>query len=111
VLVVTQGPLIATLGVRDLIVVCTNDAVLVCPRARAQDVRHVAAAERSNRLDTSGIDGRQAGASCCQTPKGQSTQLREDSQSVLQILHRFLVNVFWRLGSIDEVDISTMETL
>jgi mannose-1-phosphate guanylyltransferase len=33
--------LVALVGVRDLIVVQTPDAVLVCPRARAQDVRHV----------------------------------------------------------------------
>jgi hypothetical protein len=35
------GRLVAALGVRDLIVVVTEDAVLVCPRDRAQDVKHV----------------------------------------------------------------------
>jgi mannose-1-phosphate guanylyltransferase len=30
---------VAALGVRDLIVVDTPDAVLVCPRDRAQDVK------------------------------------------------------------------------
>jgi len=33
--------LVATLGVRDLVVVETPDAVLVCPARRAQDVRLV----------------------------------------------------------------------
>jgi mannose-1-phosphate guanylyltransferase len=32
---------VATVGVKDLIVVATSDAVLVCPVERAQDVRHV----------------------------------------------------------------------
>jgi mannose-1-phosphate guanylyltransferase len=36
--------LVAVLGADDLIVVDTPDAVLVCPRARAQDVRRVVAA-------------------------------------------------------------------
>jgi mannose-1-phosphate guanylyltransferase/mannose-6-phosphate isomerase len=34
-----QGILIATVGVRDLVVVATRDAVLVAPRERAQDVK------------------------------------------------------------------------
>jgi mannose-1-phosphate guanylyltransferase len=36
-----SGRLVATLGLRDLVVVDTPDAVLVCPRDRAQDVRAV----------------------------------------------------------------------
>ena len=36
--------LVAVLGARDLIVVETPDAVLVCPRERAQEVRRVVAA-------------------------------------------------------------------
>jgi mannose-1-phosphate guanylyltransferase len=32
---------VALLGVDDLVVVDTEDALLVCPRARAQDVRRV----------------------------------------------------------------------
>ncbi|MGC4808174.1 mannose-1-phosphate guanylyltransferase [Micromonospora sp. DT233] len=39
VVVPQSGRLVATLGVHDLIVVDTPDAVLVCPRARAQDVK------------------------------------------------------------------------
>jgi mannose-1-phosphate guanylyltransferase len=34
-----EGPLVALLGVEDLVVVSTRDAVLVCPRDRAQEVR------------------------------------------------------------------------
>jgi len=41
VVVPHSGRLIATLGVRDLIVVDTPDAVLVCPRDRAQDVKRL----------------------------------------------------------------------
>ncbi|HEX5595799.1 MAG TPA: sugar phosphate nucleotidyltransferase [Micromonosporaceae bacterium] len=39
VVVPQSGRLVAALGVRDLIVVDTPDAVLVCPRERAQDVK------------------------------------------------------------------------
>jgi len=42
VVVVPAGDrLVAALGVRDLIVVDTEDAVLVCPRDRAQDVKQL----------------------------------------------------------------------
>lgn len=36
-----NGGVVATIGVQDLIVVATADAVLVCPKNRAQDVRKV----------------------------------------------------------------------
>lgn len=39
VVVPRGGRLIATVGVHDLVVVDTEDAVLVCPRSRAQDVK------------------------------------------------------------------------
>jgi mannose-1-phosphate guanylyltransferase len=39
--VYSEGRLIATIGVEDLIIVDTGDAVLVCPRDRAQDVKTV----------------------------------------------------------------------
>ena len=39
IVVPNSGRLIATIGLRDLIVVDTPDAVLVCPRERAQDVK------------------------------------------------------------------------
>jgi mannose-1-phosphate guanylyltransferase len=35
--------LIATVGVEDLVVVDAGDVLLICPRARAQDVRRVVA--------------------------------------------------------------------
>lgn len=40
-LVVSGGRTIALLGVEDLIVVETADAILVCPRARAQEIKRV----------------------------------------------------------------------
>jgi mannose-1-phosphate guanylyltransferase len=41
VVVPGSGRLVAALGVRGLVVVDTPDAVLVCPRDRAQDVKHL----------------------------------------------------------------------
>ncbi|BCJ52123.1 mannose-1-phosphate guanyltransferase [Actinoplanes sp. NBRC 14428] len=41
VVVPNSGRLVAVLGVRDLIVVDTPDAVLVCPRDRAQEVKSI----------------------------------------------------------------------
>lgn len=43
----STGPLVATCGVQDLIVVATDDAVLVCSRERAQEIRQVLAALRA----------------------------------------------------------------
>jgi mannose-1-phosphate guanylyltransferase len=40
-IVLPSGRLVATLGVRDLIVVDTDDAVLVCRRDRAQDIKRL----------------------------------------------------------------------
>ncbi len=37
------GKLIATAGLRDTIVIETDDAILVCPKNRAQDVKHIVA--------------------------------------------------------------------
>ncbi len=37
----SDGPLIATIGVSDLIIVATGDAVLVAPKDRAQDVKKI----------------------------------------------------------------------
>ena len=39
VVVPSSGRLVAALGVRDLVIVDTPDAVLVCPRERAQEVK------------------------------------------------------------------------
>jgi mannose-1-phosphate guanylyltransferase len=45
-----QGRLVAAVGMRDVIIVDTPDAVLVCPRSRAQEVRRVVdALARGNR--------------------------------------------------------------
>jgi mannose-1-phosphate guanylyltransferase len=41
VVVPNSGRLVAALGVADLIIVDTPDAVLVCPRDRAQEVKHL----------------------------------------------------------------------
>lgn len=41
VVVPRSGRLVAALGVRDLVIVDTPDALLVCPRSRAQDVKKV----------------------------------------------------------------------
>jgi mannose-1-phosphate guanylyltransferase len=41
VVVPNSGRLVAALGIRDLIIVDTPDAVLVCPRDRAQEVKHI----------------------------------------------------------------------
>ncbi|MBI5466475.1 MAG: mannose-1-phosphate guanylyltransferase [Candidatus Kerfeldbacteria bacterium] len=35
------GKLVATVGVRDHVIIDTGDALLVCPRARTQDVKHL----------------------------------------------------------------------
>ena len=38
-LIRTEGPLVAAVGVRDLIVIATGDAVLILPRGSSQDVK------------------------------------------------------------------------
>ena len=52
-----EGPTIAALGVTDLVVVATKDAILIIPRDRAQDVKHVVDA-----LKQAGSDQHQAHA-------------------------------------------------
>ncbi len=50
----TEGPMLAAVGLEDTIVVVTDDAVLVAPRARAQDVKsvvtHLEASDRGEHL-------------------------------------------------------------
>jgi mannose-1-phosphate guanylyltransferase len=41
VVVPNSGRLVAALGIRDIIIVDTPDAVMVCPRDRAQEVKHL----------------------------------------------------------------------
>ncbi len=40
-LIKTDGPVIAAIGVEDLIIIATGDAILVAPRSRAQDVKKI----------------------------------------------------------------------
>ena len=49
--VFAPGRTVALLGVEDLVVVAVDDTVLVVPRARAQDVRALAAAAAANRTE------------------------------------------------------------
>lgn len=39
----SYAPFVATIGLQDMVVIATGDAVLVCPRERAQEVRQVVA--------------------------------------------------------------------
>ena len=48
----TSHRLIATLGIADLVVVDTEDAVLVCPRSKAQEVRKLVERLKADRRDT-----------------------------------------------------------
>jgi len=50
-LLYSSGRLIATIGLRDIIVVDTGDAVLVCPRARAQEVKDLVDELRGRQRD------------------------------------------------------------
>jgi mannose-1-phosphate guanylyltransferase len=54
VIVAPPGKLVATIGLTDLVIIDTPDALLVCPRARAQEVRQIVAQlqqrQRSNLL-------------------------------------------------------------
>ena len=45
------GKLVTTVGVRDHIIIDTGDALLVCPKNRAQDVRHLVAELKARRLN------------------------------------------------------------
>jgi mannose-1-phosphate guanylyltransferase len=45
-LILGSGRLVAAIGLEDMIIVDTDDAILVCPRSRAQDVRKVVEALR-----------------------------------------------------------------
>ena len=48
---VSDGPLIATAGVKDLVVVATRDAVLVVPKREAQRVKEIVERLRSQGRD------------------------------------------------------------
>lgn len=44
----TSGPMVAAVGIEDLVVVCTDDAVLIAPKNRAQDVKGIVDLLRDN---------------------------------------------------------------
>lgn len=46
-----EGKVVALVGVRDLVVVDTDDAILIMPRSRAQDVRDVVTILKDRKLD------------------------------------------------------------
>jgi mannose-1-phosphate guanylyltransferase len=48
----SDGRLIATIGLQDLVVISTGDAVLICPRERSQDLKRL-----MDRLRESGLGG------------------------------------------------------
>ena len=48
----TGKRLISTIGLQDMIVVETDDAILVCPRSRSQDVRKLVEKLRSDKRDS-----------------------------------------------------------
>jgi mannose-1-phosphate guanylyltransferase len=43
--------LVATVGVKDLLIIDTGDALLICHRDAAQDVKRVVEAMERNRMD------------------------------------------------------------
>ena len=45
------GPFVAALGLRDMVVVATGDAVLIAPRERSEDIRHMV-----DRIEAQGLD-------------------------------------------------------
>jgi len=47
----TSGPMVAAIGVKDMIVVATDDAVLIAPKARAQDVKSIISDLKSRERD------------------------------------------------------------
>jgi len=46
-----EGKLIATIGIEDLVVVDTDDALLVCPKSRAQDVKKLVEEMKSRGME------------------------------------------------------------
>jgi mannose-1-phosphate guanylyltransferase/mannose-1-phosphate guanylyltransferase/mannose-6-phosphate isomerase len=45
-LIRTDGPLVAAVGIKDLIVIATDDAILIMPRGSSQDVKRAVEALR-----------------------------------------------------------------
>jgi len=61
-LVLSSGPAVAALGVSDLIIVATPDAVLVLPKSRSQEVKGVVERLQRYSIPETRIDGITAGA-------------------------------------------------
>jgi mannose-1-phosphate guanylyltransferase/mannose-6-phosphate isomerase len=47
----SEGPLVAVVGVKDLVVVASPDAVLICPKSAAQDVKKIVEELKRQRQD------------------------------------------------------------
>ncbi|MFB3896258.1 MAG: mannose-1-phosphate guanylyltransferase [bacterium] len=47
-ILVSDKPIIATIGVKDLVVVVSKDAILICPKGRTQDVKQIVSQLESN---------------------------------------------------------------
>ena len=47
----SEGPLVAVVGVKDLVVVASPDAVLICPKSTAQDVKKIVEELKRQRRD------------------------------------------------------------
>lgn len=50
-LIYGNGRVIATIGIEDLLVIDTQDVLLICPRSRAQDVKSIVAQAREQSLE------------------------------------------------------------
>jgi mannose-1-phosphate guanylyltransferase len=50
-LIYGNGRVVATIGIEDLLIVDTHDVLLICPRARAQDVKAIVAQVRERHRD------------------------------------------------------------
>lgn len=54
-LIWTEGPTLGVVGMTDVLVVAANDAVLVLPRSRAQDVKRLVAALQARTKEAEGV--------------------------------------------------------
>lgn len=54
----TSGPLVATIGLSDLVVVCTDDAVLIAPQDRAQQVKNIVDRLKMDKREEANIHSR-----------------------------------------------------
>lgn len=47
-IIVSDRPLVATIGIQDLVIVASKDAILICPKERTQDVKKIVSQLESN---------------------------------------------------------------